>query len=590
MLCFPGSGRPLVVAATLLAGGFLPVLAYGQAYERVAPKTLPQNEPVTIPKPPPLPPLAAADQVLLPQLNGLVFVPDMSALQKDGVPTTSVGPNGINISGLPLLSDPEFTPLVTPYIGAKLTRADIDRIARLVNNWYREHDRPFVSVAVPPQNISSGVVQVVVSQYRVAEVRPEGNHWFSSDLLREESGLVPGQTLTLSEVQDDLDRLNSNPFRSVTTVFQPGARSGETDVVLKTEDRFPLRFYSSFDNAGAASLGRSEWSLGFNWGNALWLDQQFSYQFTRSVTGSMNAHSVSWATPLPWGDRLLIFGSFQQVSPDLGPFFGEEGKGGQASLRYVWILPRFSLGKDVNVTENLQIGYDFKTTNNDLEFGGFQVFSSLIEINQFPLIYEATETDALGQTTLQNQFIFSPGRFSRANSEQAFQAEAPGSSPRYIYDRAALTRITYLPEDISWVARVIGQVANGNLQYSEQLSAGGQNSVRGYYTSAAIGSEGVLVSHEIRAPVFSFSDLLGQQLPINDQAQFGVFWDWGHVAQVDPILGRQNTATLSSAGIDLHLTAERFLDLRLDMGWQLRSAPGAVHRSTFGDISATAGF
>jgi hemolysin activation/secretion protein len=212
-----------------------PMLAYGQVYDRVAPKTLPD-------KPPPLPPLPAeaspvptSDQVVLPALKGLVFVSEPAAVQKEGLP----GATGISAPGLPLLADPAFTAKISPFIGQPLTMGGLGKIAEVVTGWYKDHDQPFMSVTVPPQNISGGTVQVVVSQYRVGAVKPDGNTWFSSDMLVRESGLQPGQNLTLNGIQEGITRLNSNPFRSVNTVFQPGAEPGTTDVVLKTEDRLP---------------------------------------------------------------------------------------------------------------------------------------------------------------------------------------------------------------------------------------------------------------------------------------------------------------------------------------------------------------
>jgi hemolysin activation/secretion protein len=178
---------------------------------------------------------------------------------------------------LPLLADPAFIQQVRPYLGQPLTIEGLRQVSRLARNWYRAHGRPFVSVKVPPQNISTGVVQVVVTEYRVDNVQVKGNRWFSSHLLRAESGLEPGQTLTLPGVQQDLNWLNANPFRTVSTVFQPGAEPGATDVVLETQDRLPLSVYSSFDNAGVPSLGIGEWTAGATWGDAFGLDQQLSY-------------------------------------------------------------------------------------------------------------------------------------------------------------------------------------------------------------------------------------------------------------------------------------------------------------------------
>jgi len=570
-----------------LAVSLSPALAFGQAYDRVAPKAMPEKPPAVAPLPPEASPVPTEDQVVLPALKGLVFIPDPAALHKEGLP----GATGISAPGLPLLDEPDFTAKVSPFIGQQLTLGDIGKIVGLVIDWYKDHDQPFMSVTVPPQNITSGVIQVVVSQYRIGAVKAEGNEWFSSDLLIGESGLQAGQTLKLIEVQDGLVRLNNSAFRNVSTVFQPGAEPATTDVVLKTEDRLPLRLYAAFDNAGTANLGRPEWNVGAGWGNLFGLDQQIAYQFTRSFSARFNAHSVSWSSPLPWwNDRLVIFGSYEEERPAVAQQFDETGKSGQADLRYVHPLPSLTLAQGVGLTEDIQIGYDFKTTNNNLEFGGLRVFAHAVEVDQFPLIYDATETDPYGGTVLANQFVFSPGGMTRGNNNTAFRAALAHSSADYVYDRITLTRTTMLPAKFSWVARVTGQVADGNLQSSEQLTDGGPGSVRGYYTDTAIGSEGVLVSQEILTPALSLSKLLNQRLPVEDLAQFGAFWDYGHVSQIEAVPDQVNSASLSSLGVDLHLTLDRYVDMRFDVGWQLRAAPGSDGRSTFTDIAITAGY
>lgn len=570
-----------------LAVSLLPMTTFGQAYERVAPKLLPDNPPPPPPTDTPqFSPLPQTDQVVLPALKGLVFIAGPEALHKEGLPDAA----GISAPGLPLLAEPGFIAKVSPYIGRPVTMGDLDKIAQTVTAWYKDHDQPFISVTIPPQNITAGAIQVVVMQYRLGAVRPEGNQWFSSDLLARESGLEPGQILTLDGIQEGLERLNGNPFRSVNTVFEPGKDTGVTDVVLKTEDRLPLRVYASFDNAGTANLGRGEWSIGAGWGNLFGLDQQLSYQFTRSLSARFNAHSLSWIVPLPWNDKLVIFGSYEEEKPDAGRFLDEDGNSGQAGIRYVHRLPAVTLFDGVDLTHDIQIGYDFKTTNNNLEFGGIQVFASAVEIDQFPIVYEAAETDKWGQTQVENQLIFSPGGLTAGNRTAFFHAADPFSSADYVYDRITVTRTTDLPARLSWVSRVIGQLADGNLQSSEQLGAGGMSSVRGYYTDTAIGSEGVLVSEEIRGPTVSLSKVLGQQLPVDDQLQLGAFWDWGHVSQRDPVPDQLGSATLSSLGLDLHITLDRYADFRIDTGWQLRAAPGRDDTSVFTDIAIIVGF
>jgi len=569
----------------------LPGLAFGQAFDRIAPREPPAAPAPAVTAPAETPASPASGAVVLAELRGLVFLPAMTELRANGV---AAGGSPIAADGLPLLNDSGFTAQIAPFIGRKLTFADLTEITRLTTAWFRTHGRPFVAVAVPPQNIGSGIVQVVASEYRLGSVTVAGNEWFSSALLQRQSGLVPGQTLTMDGLRDDLDWLNGNAFRGVTTEFQPGTAAGTTDVVLRTKDRLPFRAYAGFDNAGVPSLGRGEWNVGGNWGNAFGADQTLSYQYTRALSGRYDAHAVSWSVPLPWRDTLLVFGSFANQSPVTGSVFSEKGTSGQASFRYTHPLSRIGFGPGMELTHSVQVGYDYKTSNNNLEFGGTQVFASNAAVSQFPLIYDAHLTDPYGQTTVQNQFVVSPGGMMGANNTAAFQAVVAGSSADYVYDRIGLTRVTALPigglKDISWTMRAAGQVASRNLLYSEQLGAGGIDSVRGYFTDTALGSQGILISQEIRGPAFGLTKLLHVGGDVGDTDQIGVFWDYGHVSQVRPAPNLINAADLSSVGIDLHVTVDRYVDLRFDIGWQLRDVPGTNRRGAFGDIAVIVGF
>ncbi len=573
--------RALAAASLPLA---LPMAACAQAYQRIAPIPPPSHAPPPLALPAPSPPLPASRRVLLPALKGLVFVASPAAVVKAGLPVAAA-PTGIAVHGLPLLERPGFRARIAPALGKPLTLAGLDEAAAAVTAWYRAHGRPFVDVAVPPQNISSGVVQIVVVEYRVGAVQVSGNRWFSSALIRRESGLRPGRTLTLEGLQADLDWVNENPFRLVDLTLGPGATPGTTNATLVAHDRLPLHVYGTYDNEGVQSLGLSEWGAGFTWGNVAGLDQILSYQFTRAFSGRYTAQAMSWSAPLPWRARLLVFGSYELQIPEIASGFNDLGRSGQASLRYVRPLAGLSW-----LRQELSFGYDFKTTNTNLDFGGFTVFTGQAEIDQFPLSYDAAESDPFGQTLLHNDLVLSPGGLTGQNTNNEFATLVPGATARYVYDRLALTRLTRLPAGFTWVARAVVQLANRNLLDSEELAGGGPGSVRGYDTDTALGSAGELVSLEIRSPPFSPLGLLGARLPVKDQAQLGVFWDYANLYQVQPIPGLANTVDLAGVGPDLSYAIGRYASVSASVGWQLRPPPGITKTGAFAQISLVAGF
>jgi hemolysin activation/secretion protein len=560
-------------------------IAHAQDFDRIAPK-LPPVQVAPPPNPPaPTLPVGGSSQVVSPRLNGVVFVSGGGALALNGPAPGDAGPSGIAAPGLPLLRTRQFQDQIRPFLGKPATLADLARIAAITRAWYKSQRRPFVDVTVPPQNISGGVVQIVVTEYRLGKIEVSGNRYFSTALVEQTSGLEPGQTIDLGILEGDLNRLNQNPFLSVDAVFRPGAAAGETDVQLQAKDRLPLRVYAGYDNEGVRNLGAQELNLGVNWGNAFGTGQILSYQFNRSVSGRFTAHSVSDVIALPWQDKLLIFGSFETETPYIANGFKDIGHSGQASIRYVRALPGPGW-----LTQDLQLGYDFKATDNNLEFSGVQIFGKTAELDQFPLIYDGTVTDRYGQTSIQNILVESPGGITAGNNNAALRSLVPGSAARYLYDRLAVTRTTRLPAGFSSVTRAIVQGASGNLPDSEQLGGGGVGSVRGYFTDTALGSKGELLSQELRLPAFSPTRLWSKAGGVGDLAQFGLFYDYADLHQVQPEPDIPNTADLASAGFLLHYTLSRFVDIQFDMGWRLRKTPADNRHGAYGEVAAVFGF
>jgi hemolysin activation/secretion protein len=560
--------------------------AHAQAYNRIAPNVPPSTAVPAIAPQPSAPPMPTSAQVILPSLNAVVFVASPAAVVSTGLPLTAAGPTGVSASDLPLLSRPEFQEQLRPFLGKPVTMDALNELAKVTQDWYRANGQPFIDVSIPPQNINNGLIQIVVTNYRVGTVEVSGNKWFSSHAISRASGIVPGQTLTVDGLEGDLNWLNQNPFLTVNAVLQPGATTGTTNVNLQATDQFPLRVYAGYDNEGVPSLGINEWNIGFNWGNAFNLGQILSYQLTRSFTGRFTGHSISDVIPLPWqGNKLLVFGSYEEQRPAIADGFNDLGRSGQASFRYVRTLPNTSW-----LTQDVQLGYDFKTTNSNLEFGGFSVFASSAQIDQFVITYDGSETDPYGETALENDFILSPGGITGANTTAAFETIVPYATANYVYGRIGFTRTTYLPYHFSWVARVLAQFSNKNLLESEQLAGGGPGSVAGYPTDTALGTNGELINMTVFAPAFNPAALLGLHVPFTNQAQLGAFWDYANLYQDHAIPNEQNHVNLASAGLDLNYSAGQDANVQFAMGWQLRDAPGTTKHGAFGQVSVVIGY
>lgn len=567
--------------------------AIAQDYQRLAPQTLPSQSPgaIVLPPPPTVQTGPRDLQPILRRLVGLRLVNYSSRIRVNGA-----SGSGVMIDGPALLYSGAFQARLRRFIGHPLTPAVMKQIVADIEQWYRAHGRPFVDVAFPPQDISSGVLQGVVTEFHLGRVRAEGNEWFADWLLESQMSLDTGDVIQTETLNNDIAWLNQNPFRQTTAVAEKGDAAGTTDIVLHTDDRFPLRAYTSYDNTGVPEEGVNRWGIGLLWGDAFFLDQLLAYQFTSSDDfwsrpedmsvsdrkATLAAHSLSWIIPLPWRDKLMFSGLYEQDRPDLGTFLSEVGVSWQASLRYDWMLPSFW-----DLTEDIQFGLDFKRTNNDFAFGGYGISAGVTDIAQIPVLYTVNERDRHGTTTFSNLIALSPGRFDASNTDAAFQPSlvhfgTPYASARYAYDDLTLSRITRLRWDITSVERVQGQLSDSNLLPSESLDDGGLDSVRGYDERTASGSLGAIATQEFRSPAFSpssaatgaLSDWGGDtNFSFGDALQFDTFVDYGYVRDNRVQTGAPNGTALLSVGCGAHYTWSRSVDFRVENGWQLFRPP-----------------
>ena len=588
-----GGGRPAFTALPLLLGlALAPSLAFAQDFDRVAPQEPPSGEGggLELPGTPQPAPETGAGKAILPALKGIVVRTAPGDVVKAGV-----AEQGVDVSTLPGDDAAAVEKALQPFIGKPLKQRDLALISRAVVDAFRAQGKPLVDVTFPPQDVTSGTVQLLVMEFRLGKVDVSGNEWFSAGQYSDGLAQEPGSAIDVGRLKRGLNQLNANPFRQVSAVLKPGASLGETDIGLHVEDRFPLRVYASYDNTGLPVTGRDRWSAGFNWGNAFWAGHRLSYQFTTSgdLLKSRDrgaglpddprfmAHALTYTVPLPWLDTLEVFGSYVQQVPDIGPYFGQVGESWQASLRYRHELPALSWA-----SQSVMAGFDYKSSNNDLSFGGTQVFASKTEVDQFLLGYDLTAADKWGQTSFNNTLYLSPGGLSSDNTDSAFAAAGQASADsHYVYDMATVTRVTHLPMKASWVVRLKGQVADGNLPASEQLGAGGTDSVRGYEERALNRSQGLLLSNELRSPSFR---LLGRAVKgINDQAQLVAFWDYAWLVDPDQVSGASQQASIQGGGVGARYVLDRYLSMRFDVGWQLRRLPGHDERGARGAISIT---
>jgi hemolysin activation/secretion protein len=565
--------RQFFIAAIVVS--FLATAVFAQDAQRVAPKLPPANPPAQLQPPAPTS-QPSGEQLIVDRLQGVVFVDSRDKIR----PASDV--RGIDVSQTPALESDRFRAGVSQYLGQPLTLARLNEICRLVVTYYRGIGRPVVDAIVPEQDVTDGTVQVLVLEGRVGQVRAEGNRFFPSRLfisaIREQSG----DFISQSRLLGDVDWLNRNPFRRTDVILEPGAQLGQTDVILNTEDHFPFRAYAGYENTGTVSTGQDRWETGFNWGDAFGLDDQLNYQYTfNSAFQRFQAHSGSYVVPLPWRDILTVFGNWSTSEVETEPDVFQQGQSWQISARY-----EIPLAKFYGISNSFILGGDFKRSNTNAEFGGSSVYASDVNVVQFMLGYDASDSDRFGSTDASLEWYGSPGYIGSNDDREDYEGARIGADPQYTYARLTADRTTILPAQFSVLTKLEGQVGSGALLGSEQVGVGGLDSVRGYEEREGNGDNAVIFSNELHAPPINLFSIAHRK----DQLIFLCFIDYGVAWDRDVQAGQFGRENFLGAGPGISYRLGPWLSIDYAYGWRIAAGDPTVHEAGRSHLRLLASF
>ncbi len=499
------------------------------------------------------------------------------------LPSNSGGDTPVYVEGVPLLGERDFADTMSPFVGKPISDASLTEITKTIVDYSTKHDRYLTRALFPDQNVRDGALRIVVLVARYNKLAFHGNRWFSNTLLQSELGIKPGDEVRMSVLEQAANWANSNPFRRVRiSVNDLTAKPGQADIVVAVEDKLPVRIAASYDDAGTPILGRNHYSLTAQFGNLWGRDHQGSYQFTTSDDVNVyKAHSFDYRVPLPWRHYLQFSGAYVLAKPIFGEGrFAQLGKNIVADARYT--VP---IRTDENPIEAFA-GVDFKQSNNNLQFGGIEVFNTKTDTFQATAGFIAVHRDKLGAWLLGMNVNASPGDVNSRNSERAFQSARAGAKPTYLYGTVSLQRSVALPQGFEFQSRAYFQFADQNLLSNEQLSLGGSGTLRGFDPNAGIGDEGYTISNELLSPLWQpkLPVTLNGDNALTLDTRFVGFFDFGEVSYKHEYYFDPSQKPLSSAGIGVRVSHSNNFSLNFDYGWQVARTPNHDRRYGRGHI------
>jgi len=157
-----------------------------------------------------------------------------------------------------------------------------------------------------PQDLKSGELVLVVIPGRILNIRFE-----SEAPQRLLSSAIPtneGEILNLRDLEQALENFKRVPTAEADFQIQPStndnAQPGDSDVVIRYKQAFPLRASLSLDDGGANSTGRNQASLTLSYDNPLSLNDLFYVSINQDIEGGdasergTDGYTVHYSLPI----------------------------------------------------------------------------------------------------------------------------------------------------------------------------------------------------------------------------------------------------------------------------------------------------
>jgi hemolysin activation/secretion protein len=468
------------------------------------------------------------------------------------------------VEGNTLISADNLKSILSPFTGKDRDFGAVQEAIDALEKAYRNRGFSMVMVALPEQELESGVVRLKVNENRLGKINIEGNRYFDqANIRRSLPALNEGKTPNLNAVSRSLKLANENPAKKINLQLLNSDKENEIEAKIGVKDERPWKIGISADNTGDQQTGNSRLGILLQHANVFNRDQLLTLQYITSPekVDHVSIYSVGYRIPLySLGSSIDLIGAYSNV--DSGTIsaasydMNVSGKGSILGLRYNQNLTRFG-----NYEHKLILGLDYRAYENSVDFQGSQLGNN-VSVHPVSLTYAGTLTmDKINAgfylTNVQNL----PGIWDNRDTSSDFENARAGAPRGYNIFRYGANLSYAIGAD--WQARALvnGQYTNDPLVPGEQFGLGGANSVRGFREREIANDRGYSGSAEIYTP--DLSRLFGIKA---FQSRALVFYDRGYVSRINPLPGETASAEIASIGPGLRITDGKRFSVAADYG------------------------
>ena len=499
------------------------------------------------------------------QLSIMAVAAETPARQPGAAPVRLFPVLEFQVEGNTLLPAIDIERAVTPYLGIGRSIKDVEGARQSLEKSYHDRGYQTVLVNIPPQEVSSGVVKLSVTEAPVGQLQIAGSRYHSLDAIRDKvRQLQEGEVPNFIEVQKELATVNQTQDLHVVPVRRASTTPGKVDVELDEQDTLPVHASLEVNNRYSPNTAHIRTIGEVSYDNLFQAGQSLSVQYQTAPDDTANAKiwSVSYVIPTDGGPVIALYAVSSDSNIAAVGALNIIGNGRIYGLRLIESLPSPS----TSFYHNFTAGFDFKDFRQDVVLQGADDLASPARYSPFTVDYNATWLGPADATRYARAAVTANrsnitvdlgasflARFIGGTDAAQFAVKRAGADPNFFIFHPSVQAQQVLPASWSLSEKFSMQAVSGPLISNEQFGAGGVDTVRGYLESERLGDKGYQGSIELRTP-----QLLNREKPHITQSYLYLFADGADLHVIDPLPRQVAVYRLASYGAGMRFKVDGF--------------------------------
>ncbi|ABA21966.1 Surface antigen variable number [Trichormus variabilis ATCC 29413] len=469
----------------------------------------------------------------------------------------------IEVVGSKVFPPEKFASITDPFVGREVSFAELLQVRDAITKLYTDNGYVTTGALITPQTVEAGVITIQIVEGSLQEIKIVGNRRLRSQYIRDRIQLGASKPLNVPRLIEKLQILRLDPrIQNLSAELQMGVAPGTNILQVEVQEADTFSLTATLDNGRSPSVGSFRRGVNLQEANLLGLGDTLSVGY--SNTDGSNSINLNYQLPINTHNGTVSFGlnqGWNRVIED--PFSVLDIQSNTTSYEFGYRQPLIQ-----KPTQELAVGLSFSRQESQTELG-------LDNIGGFPL---SPGADAEGRTKI-SALRFTQEYTQRSN-EQVFAARSQFSlgvnwfdanvnedepDSRFFAWRGQAQWVKQLAPDTLFLARGDIQLASTSLVPLEQFGLGGQLSVRGYRQDTLLTDNGLLLSGELRLPIFRAAKL-GGVLQLTPFMDVGTGWNTQG--------NNPSPSTFVGTGLGLLWKQGDSFSARLDWGIPLTSVDG----------------